>query len=330
LTEIPRSDITKNSFGGTELMAIRLFESLPKGYIDDFQIILTRLTEELDPTKIRILWVHDLPDDPQLKFLENDGWRKFHMIVFVSNWQMQSFIYRFNIPWEKCLVIQNAIQIFNKDVIENKPKDKINLIYTPTPHRGLEILIPVFQKLKIDYDNLHLDVFSSFNLYGWGDRDKEYQQLFDICESDPNITYHGSKPNADIRIALGESHIFAYPSIWVETSSICLIEAMSAGLLCVHPNLGALYETASNFTYMYQFNEDKNKHANLFYAMLKMSIENYLHDDNIKLRLMHQKMYADQVYNWDIKKVQWKSFMDSLLKLPREIEDPSKMFIYKR
>lgn len=328
--KIPRSELTKNAMGGTELLMERLYSSLPEGYMKDFQIIPTRLTEELDPKRIRIVWMHDLADDPQVSYLANEGWRKFHVIVFVSNWQMQYFIGKFGIPWEKCLVIQNSILPFDKEVFTQKPTDKVNLIYTPTPHRGLEILLPVFQKLKTEFDNLHLDVYSSFNLYGWGERDRQYERLFQICEDDPDISYHGSKPNDEVREALAKSHIFAYPSIWTETSSLCLIEAMSAGLICVHPNLGALYETAAGYTYMYQFAEDANRHANTFYLMLKLAIENHLYDDNIKYRVVQQKMYADQMYNWEFRRIQWKSLMDSLLSQPREIEDASKMFIYKR
>ena len=41
------------------------------------------------------------------------------------------------------------------------------------------------------------------------------------------MTYHGFKPNDVVRKALSEAHIFAYPSIWVETSCISAIEAMS-------------------------------------------------------------------------------------------------------
>jgi len=43
------------------------------------------------------------------------------------------------------------------------------------------------------------------------------------------------------------------------------MEAMSAGLACVHPNNGALYETAAIWALMYQWHDDPHAHAAVFY-----------------------------------------------------------------
>ena len=139
---------------------------------------------------------------------------------------MQQFVGVYGIPWSKCKVISNGIVPFEEHI---KPKDKLRIIYTPTPHRGLSILVGVFDQLCKKYDYIELEVFSSFNLYGWGERDKEFESLYDFCRNHPKINYHGTVPNNEIREALKRSHIFAYPSIYNETFSICLAEAMSAG-----------------------------------------------------------------------------------------------------
>ncbi len=316
MVDIPSNHLSKNSLGGTELMLHRLYSSLPEDLLKEFQIIPTRLTDSLDETKIRIAWIHDLVGDPSLDYLKNGGWKKFHLIVFVSNNQMQSFINSYNIPWSRCLVIENAI-IPIENVDFNKSKDKIKLIYTPTPHRGLSILINAFPKLLEEFPNLELDVFSSFNLYGWGERDKEYEKLFDICREHPQINYHGTQSNEVVREALRQSHIFTYPSIWQETSSLCLIEAMSAGLLCVHSNLGALYETSANWTFQYQYNENVELHTMGFIQAMKAAINNFTHDKMVTNHLMSQKNYIDQIHNWDYKKVQWEGLLRQLVSLPR-------------
>ena len=312
-----RHDTNKDSKGGTELLMERLFNSLQDDVKNEVQIIASRMPEELDESKVRIYWCHDLIGDPACDAaLRNDGWRRFHRIVFVSYWQMNKFIDHYHIPWSKCVVIQNGIV-----PIERHKKDAegpVRLIYYSTPHRGLELLVPVFEKLSEEHD-VELDVYSSFSLYGWGERDEPYKPVFERCEKHPKIHYHGAVDNDEIREAIQSAHILAYPSIWQETSCMVLMEAMSGGLLCVHPTLAALPETASGWTNMYQYHEDPNFHANLFYNVLSAAVKSYRADKDINEHLMAQKMYADAFYNWMNKARSWDALIRSHLKDNRSI-----------
>ena len=104
--------------------------------------------------------------------------------------------------------------------------DTFNLIYHTTPHRGLEVLVPVIDFLANKGKKIHLDVYSSFKMYGWENRDEPYQKVFDKIKAHDNMTYHGYQPNDVIRKALKKAHMFSYPNIWPETSCIAMIEAM--------------------------------------------------------------------------------------------------------
>lgn len=315
-----------NAKGGTELMKFGLEQRLPKELLDEFQIYVSRFEEEPDPTKIRVYWLQDLPGDPAAEHLKNGGWEKFHQLVFATNWQMQAFINYYGIPYSKCVVLANCITPIPE---HEKPKDKIRLAYWSTPHRGLNILVPVFAKLCEKHDNIELDVYSSFKLYGWEERDQPFQELFQQCKEHPKINYHGSIPNEELKKQLEQTHILAYPSIWTETSCITLMEAMSAGLLCVHPNLGALYETAAGWTHMYQWNEDIQQHASIFYQVLDNAIEHYW-DEGIQSRIASQKSYANVFYNWDLRQHQWEALLRSMLHLPRELPaSKGEEFVYK-
>lgn len=321
--------LSTNAMGGTELMKHALASRIPAEHLEDFQIFLSRVEEPLDETKIRLLWLHDLPGDPASEHLRNGGWKNFHRLIFASNWQMQAYINHYQIPWSKCIVLQNAIDPIPE---HEKPNDgTIRLAYWSTPHRGLNILVPVFKKMCERYDNIELDVYSSFNLYGWGERDKQYEDLFQECKDHPKINYHGTVPNEVLRENLQKTHILAYPSIWPETSCITLMEAMSAGMMCVHPNFAALYETAANWTMQYQFVEDLNAHANMFYVALCGAVENFW-DDSVQSRLTSQKAYANVFYNWEFRTIQWEAVLASLVNEPRELpaaEPASGMFTYK-
>ena len=325
---VEKNELSQNSMGGTEQMAERINRDLPPDLLKDFQIIPSRV-RNLDETKIRVLYCHDLPDDPESKHLENEGWRKFHKIVFVSYWQRDWYIRKFNIPYSHTVVIHNAITPI--ETKKKKPSKKINMIYHTTPHRGLHILVPVFEKLAEKHKDIHLDVYSSFAIYGWEKRDEPYIKLFDYIKEHPQMTYHGYRPNEDVRKALVDTHIYAYPNTWMETSCLSLIESMSAEVLCVHPDYGALPETAANWTLMYPYDEDPQRHAGVFYNVLDSAVDIIKSKDESSIvKLKGAKSYCDLYYNWEVKKHQWEAFLNSIKDLPRKIEEPKgNMFVYR-
>lgn len=302
--------------GGTELMLKRLESSLDPDLLENFQILCSRV-QDLDETKLRIYWLHDLAEDVSVAHLADGGWRRFHKLVFVSNWQMQRYIQRFEIPWSHCVVIPNAIEPIGP---HSKPSGLIRLIYDSTPNRGLAIVVPAFIALCEVHESIELDVYSSFKLYDAAERDLACQPLFDLCRSHPKIRYHGTVQNAEIREALKQAHIFAYPSIWPETSCLCLIEAMSAGLRCVHPNLAALPETSANWTDQYQWQEDPQAHFRVFYKALDEAIRSYRNPARLGL-LQAQVDYTDRFYDWAERRQSWVQLLESLLPLERSLPD---------
>jgi UDP-glucose:(glucosyl)LPS alpha-1,2-glucosyltransferase len=302
------------SQGGTEQMVAGLRQRLPADLLDQFNIICSRVRDEsINPNKKNILWLHDTWDDPESQHLKNKkSLDQFEKLVFVSNYQQQTYNMGLGVPYDKGIVMQNAIVPIEE---HEKPKDKINIIYHTTPHRGLELLVPICEFLAARDIDFHLDVYSSFGIYGWPQRDEQYKELFERIKNHPNMTYHGWKPNSEIREALKKAHIYAYPSIWPETSGISVIEAMSAGCNVICPTLAALPETCANFAIMYGWNEDNNKHANMFAGLLNMVIRDYWADFN-QQRLGFQKVYFNNFYNWDLRARQWEDFLKSLVNKP--------------
>lgn len=326
---LAKDELSKNAMGGSELMKYKLVELLGEEYLSDFQIFVSRVQEELDLNKIKIYWHQDMPMDPACDVLKNGGWRKFDYFVFNSDWQMNMFNLYHGVPYSRSVVLQNAI---NPIEVGEKPKSPIKLIYHSTPHRGLQLLVPVFEKLAEKYDDIELDVYSSFKIYGWEQRDQEFKALFDKCKSHPKINYYGSVPNAEVKAALAKAHIFAYPCIWQETSCIALMEAMSAGLVCVHPNLAALYDTSGHLTRMYQWHEDNTAHAQRFYGVLEETINN-VRDGDVKNEVDFTKVYADIRFSWEKRVLEWKYFLGMLKEMKAQGQlphkSPSEVFEYK-
>lgn len=307
-----KNELNKNAKGGTELMQERIERDCNQSLLPHFQIIHSRV-RDLDPKKKKILVLHDLAQDPEVQHLKDGGWQKFDKLVFVSHWQQQMYNLYLGVPYSAGVVLRNAIEPIPA---HTKPDDKIRLIYYSTPHRGLDILYAAFNQLAKEHDNIELNVFSSFQLYGWPQRDEPYKELFQKLREHPKVNYHKSVSNERIREEIQRSHIFAYPSTWQETSCLCLIEAMSGKLVSVHSSLAALPETSMGLTQMYGYLENPQDHANRFYAELKgiiMSFENRNHRKMIAQRTENDKSVADLVYSWNHRKLEWNALMKSLL-----------------
>jgi len=325
------NEISKNSQGGTEITKRSIAKFIPEELSNEFQIIASRV-RELNNEKIRVYWQHDLAEDPEVNHLINENSKnRFHKFVFSSNWQLQEFVtkLKFNRD-EKVSVIESPIEPIQEHI---KTFETINLIYFSTPQRGLNILIPVFEELCKKYDNIHLHVFSSFKIYGWKDHDKQFEPLYNRIRSHPKMTYHGFSDRSTLENFLKKCHILAYPSIWTETSCRVLMESMSAGLFCVHPNLGALADTSGGITFMYQYQDNIQTHSQLFYSCLDVAISN-IQKDEVQNFLKFQKMYADIRFNINKISTQWKDLLQELLlKYPtlesRKMQLSQNRFVYK-
>lgn len=326
------NEVSINANGGTEIAKRKLAQIIDQDLLDNFQIISSR-EREIKEDKIRVFFAHDLPEDPESAKFRDSDWRdKFHKFVFISNWQFQRYQLMHGLPMDnKCIILESGIEPAPETCLE-KPDDLIRLVYTSTPQRGLEILIPIFEYLAQEQKDIHLDVFSSFKIYGWDDYDKQFEPLYKMVREHPQMTYHGFVPNAELKEHLNKSHIFAYPSIWPETSCRAMLEAMSAGLVCVHPNLAALPETSGSLNVMYQIDMvDKNMHGSIFAGNLNAAIE-LVRQKKQENMIKFNKTYVDSRYNIDFIKSKWEFMLKDLLrKFPDENSRkfPEAMFTYR-
>jgi glycosyltransferase involved in cell wall biosynthesis len=307
-----------------ESLAQRLKAAGQANLFEFFDFYPTRVGQ-FNPNRPSIYWIQDLAVDTNAKHLADDQY-VFDTIVFVSHWQQQEFQRRYPMTKQKQSVMPNAIRLFEPNVIQkwNEPgigsKDRpLRLIYHTTPHRGLELLVPAFdavwKKSQSQGVHLHLDVYSSFSIYGWEHRDVPYTELFNTCRRHPAITYHGAVPNDEIRDCLRRAHVFAYPSIWPETSCIALIEAMASGCICVHSNLAALPETAGGMTLCYPFVPDHQTHFQIFTQILHAALSNLLSALNQKHRpgmALMAMQRANAIYNWDSRIHEWIGLLSDL------------------
>ena len=294
--------------GGTELAISNLHKHIDINLLDGVNLIVNNVNpSSIKAGEINIFWNHLNFDQPAVQNLMDPSFiSSIDHIVFVSHWQYEKFRYRFPIPEEKCSVIKNAVATIE---LTPKPK-KIKLIYTSMPWRGLELLLDAFELL--DRSDVELDIYSSTIIYGsefHNQANATYEAIFARASEMKNVKYMGYAPNEDIRAALLNAHIFAYPCIWEETSCISAIEAAMAGLSLVTTNLGALYETLSERPSPYVCWDSNRRNTIKNYAKrLNLAIDEFW-GESTQERLVAQHNYFKRFWSWDRRVSEWERFL---------------------
>ena len=298
-----------DSYGGSENQLRFLLKYLPDKSFKDINLILNNASYDLiESDKINVLWMHHFIDQKEAQNLNSrDFVEKLDWVVFNSDWNFKKHLKFFQLPKDKCIVIKNAIE--NID-LEEKPKEKINLIYHTTPWRGLSLLLKIFKKLNLE--NVELNVCSSTIIYGKKFDDvlgNKYENLFNECKNSKNVNYFGFLENKKTIELLKKMHIFSYPSIWPETSCISAIESLMAGCEVVTTNLGALFETCSSFGTFVNFDRNFDNLEKSYSEALVHSIKNYWSDKNQK-KLKLQRQSINMLYSWENRSNEWQDFFD--------------------
>ena len=287
--------------GGTELLYGRL-----AGLVDLSGVNLIKSVaayQALSPGKPNILWEHLSYDQPNVQGLKEKGLvERLDAIVFVSYWQHDHFRRFFPIQGNKCYVIQNATE---PCPVHEKPKDKIRLIYTSTPWRGLKVLIDAWP--KVYRDGIELVVYSGTKIYGQEFHEREHPKfapLYEQLRKLPGVTHIDYAPNSEVREALKSAHIMAYPNTWEETSCLSAMEALMAGCKVVTSAYGALPETCGVWADYVPASVDM---VDRYADALNRAIDTYW-DAPVQAKLADQVEHYNRYWTWEARLPQWQAF----------------------
>lgn len=317
---IAYDEVNLTANGGTEMMLRGLEARLPAELLDNFVISrsIEKLYEARGQGKKRIYWCHEVPPSKESGqaeyqvFMQRAQWKLFDNMVFVSNWQMNEFLRRLPFNWDDWGRLQVLLNAIDPIPEHTKPTDKIRLIHTSSSDRGLWLVYDVIDRVSKVHPDVELNVYSGMLSYKDAAEEKFYTDLYKRLSDHPNVNFYGRQPNDVVRQALQDSHIYMYPCQYGETSCISLIEAMSAGLDCIHSNNAALFETAGGITNMYHYERDQAKHVEVCTQKVIEAIQNIKDEKPNDLKL--QKAYADKVFSWEARVPQWTAYLNGLLK----------------
>jgi len=301
-------------YGGSEIQLEYLQKHVSKELLD--KVNLTISIPEKNPlvfNKPNVLWIQNSYDQPNVApwFMNKLNHRKYDWYVFNSHWVYEKFRYHFKIPTENCLIIKNG---FDEDLIlktEYKPNNKIKLVYTSTPWRGLDVLLAAME--KVESDRIELDVYSSTQIYGDQFKDlvdKEYVTLYEKAKSLKNVNYKGYTHHKDLIKVLHTYDVFVYPNHWEETSCIAAIEALACGQVGLITNNGALYETCAEFPIYVPYLTDKKLLIDQFAFAIESlpQIINNVSNEQIKFQMEYYKKF----YHWSVIKTYWERFLSGI------------------
>lgn len=286
-------------YGGTEYMG-RGFEEkilpiLPK--LQNYQCFMMpgpvkALSDMAKDGRPILLWLHNTPiqfDSSTVYFMKHRIFRDLLSYIIVpSEFHKEETIKQIDIHPSKIYVIPNAINdyVYNPQKF-NKP-DKVKLIHTSSPDRGLTVLFDAVKKIDVDF---RLEIYNTYD-----------PDLNELKLKDDRVFFYGRTPRATVKDATEQSHIFAYPSTYPETFCLSIAESMAAGLLPVYPDYGALMEVSDGYGMHYPFEDDEEKHATIFAEQLTKAIEtiksgSWNPEEQIK--------YINSEYSWERNKEYW-------------------------
>ena len=303
-----------NPYGGTEIQLEYLHKYVSKELLD--KVNITTSIPEKTPLlidKTNILWVHNSYDQPNLYpwFKNKLNHRKYDWYVFNSHWTYEKYRMIFDIPTDISLVIKNG---FDDDLIvksEFKPKEKLKLVYTSTPWRGLDVLLSAMEQIKTD--KVELDIYSSTQIYGDHFKqvsDNQFTALYDKAKTIKNVNYKGYLNHKELMKILHTYDCYIHPSTFEETFCLAAMESLAAGLVTVTTDLGALYETCAEFPIYVPYLKDKEALSKQFAGAIDIlpDFVNSLNADAMKF----QMQYYRQFYHWNVIKTYWERFLNGI------------------
>lgn len=274
------------------------------------------------PEKTRLLlWTQHAAEEASMVALQHKllhhAWDCF---VFVSRWQRDRYLEKFQLPAPRTCVRRNAIApafhyLFPDRATLARAKSKIpTLAYTSAPGRGLSVLLDVFPLLREVFPQLRLKVYSSLKTYQEPEEESWLQELYQRCRETEHVELIGSLPQPELVKELAQAHLLAYSNTFPETSCIAAMEAMACGCDIITTQMGALPETTAGFARLVP-PEPHTSYAQRYLSALTNALLLWLKEPvEVLNRLSQQVLYVNTRYTWQTRVWEWESLLYQVCK----------------
>jgi hypothetical protein len=197
---------------------------LTAGFVNEFDVAIvislaaaSILRQQFGIRIPLVLWNQHAHDQPGIQQLTNPEERAlWGGFAFVSQWQLDNFATRFDIPREKSRVMRNAMSPTFATLTSVQPwyvrGTPPVLVYTSTPFRGLDVLLTSFPKIRSAIPGAMLRVFSSMATYQMAGPRDNYHVLYAKCAATEGVDYVGQIGQEPLARELSGAAALAYPS----------------------------------------------------------------------------------------------------------------------
>jgi len=191
--------------------------------------------------KQTVLWGHDLAVDPMWLGFEI-SLSKIDKVVLLSEFHKKNILQQFpSLPESKIIILRNGVDTMRYK--DRKPKVAGKCIYSSAPHRGLDVLLKIWPKIKEKAPGAELHIFSSIKVYGEFFDDAPWEDLYSAAKRMEGVHYHGTVKQDRLAQEQMSSEICLYPNTFLETCCNTAMECQTAGTPIIATNQGALPET---------------------------------------------------------------------------------------
>jgi glycosyltransferase involved in cell wall biosynthesis len=215
---------------------------------------------------------------------------------------------------DKTIVSSNGINVDLINALKDNnviPRNPHRLIYSSSPDRGLEQLIPIFKKAREFVPDLELHVF-----YGFDNIDKIIKDMPWVAamkdsimgqiDSTDGIHWHGRIGQIELLIEWMKSGIWCYPVNFTETSCISCMEAQACGVI---PIASAVWALRTNVQHGILI-EGEVKDDKLTIVKFAADIVRVCRSQELRDRLTKDMEIDAKVrFNWERYVDQWESWM---------------------
>jgi len=237
---------TQGKHKGVNYLSLEAFEQYAINCPHDV-LIVQRVPEVFKHrfnSKINILWQHDFAQKSRKDVFTGALWN-VDKVFCLSDWHINNYKEINGIQEDELFFkTSNGVKLIQPKTTKRKKR----VVFTNRPERGLDIFLynicprlwehdKEIEVAIAGYDNTVPQMKPYY--------DKLFATINEYAKQGYNIKHLGALNKKDLYTLYLESKIFAYPTMFYETSCITAMETQMCGLPMITSNRGALPETLS-------------------------------------------------------------------------------------